>query len=65
MKIHNISNFNLFPSCTRIVNCFLICLCPLVVYIANNMDPGQTAHGSSLIRVHNACIHGKSFMECI
>ena len=38
----------------------LICLCSWVPYIANDMNPDQTApQGNSLIRVHNVCFHPK------
>ena len=40
-----------------------ICLCTLVVYIVNNMDPDQTAHLSQ-IRVHTVLFHAKSILEC-
>ena len=34
--------------------------CTLVAYIANNMNPDQTAHRSSLIRVHSVCLCEKA-----
>ena len=55
-----------FPAIHKFVVYFIICLCSLVSYIANNMNPDQTAPlGSSLIRVHSVCFHGKSILKCI
>ena len=37
-----------------------------IAYIANNMNPDQTAPlRSSLIRVHGVCMHGKSSLNFI
>ena len=38
-----VSSVTLFKLLTTIAVCFLFCLCASVVYIANNMDPDQTA----------------------
>ena len=40
-------HFNSFLPFMRIVICSLICLCILIAYIANNMDPDQTAKEQS------------------
>ena len=49
-----------------IVVCSLVCLYTLETYIANNMDPDQTApFRSSLIRAHSVCFHDKTTLECI
>ena len=51
----------LLPPVTTFVTCSLVCLSSKVAYIANNMDPDQTAPGagSSLIRAHSVCLHDK------
>ena len=41
----------------------LVCLCSPLIYIANNMNPDQTAPGSSLIRVCIVCFHEKIWSE--
>ena len=44
MRINLVLNGNFtFPELTTIVGCFLIFCCTLVAFIANNMDPYQTA----------------------
>ena len=41
--ISPIPYLTIFPPVITFVVCFLICLCSLVAYIANSMDPDQTA----------------------
>ena len=44
----------------------LFCLCTSVAYIANNVNPDQTASsGSSLIRAHSVCFRDKMSLESI
>ena len=65
LKLTDIHVLALFPPFTANVVCSLICICTLVGYIANNMDPDQTAPWSSLIRVQSVYFYGKSFLQGI
>ena len=43
LRVKNKTGLSLFPAYTTIFVCSLFCLCTLVAYFRNNMDPDQTA----------------------
>ena len=52
----NTSNF----TTVAVFPLILFCICIFITLIANNKEQDQTApNGSSLIRVHSVCFHGK------
>ena len=50
---------------TKTVICFLFCLCIVVAYITNNMDPDQTDALEQSDQGSKCCFCDKIPMECI